>query len=234
MCDPPIAALTIKDLQADGSAMSGPDPAALPLPQRLALTYAPAATRAHALALMALDNRLAGIIRQGGEPVIAQIKLAWWRDRLGERPDAWPGGEPLLAALRSWPGGAATLVPLVDGWEGSLAEDLTVSAIEQFANGRAAGWAALAPAGSRQATLAVGRQWALADLARNLGQDAEAGAARRLAMAGKAAPARLPRAVRPLAVLRALTWRALERDSAELLDGAGALFVALRAGLTGR
>ena len=89
----------------------------LPLPQRLALTYARRDTRASTLALLALEQRLAAILRSGGEPTLAQIKLAWWRERLGEGPAKWPDGEPLLALLRDFPGGTAQLRPVVDGWE---------------------------------------------------------------------------------------------------------------------
>lgn len=210
------------------------DPASLPLAQRLALTYAPRGVRGPVLALLSLDNRLAAILRQGGEPMIAQIKLAWWRDRLGEDPAAWPAGEPLLEALRAWPGGPPGLVPLVDGWEALLAEDLTMSAIEQFARGRALAWQSLARPGSEAVAAAAAREWALADLARNLGTDEEASAARRLVQAGKPMRQPLPRNLRPLGVMLVLTRRALDRDSAELLDGAGALFAALRVGLTGR
>lgn len=214
--------------------MADPASSELPLADRLALSYAPAGRRAAAQALLLLDHRLAAILRQGGEPVIAQIKLAWWRDRLSESPVAWPTGEPLLAALRQWPADPATLVPLVNGWEALLGEELTMSAIEDFAQGRALAWAALAPAGQGRAVAAVAREWALADLALNLGNEAEAGAARRLVLAGRQRGGRLPRAVRPLAVLHALSRRALERGSGELLDGPMAGLIALRIGLTGR
>lgn len=214
--------------------MSLLDPSSLPLAQRLALTYAPRGVRGAVLSLLALDNRLAAILRQGGEPVIAQIKLAWWRDRLGEDPAAWPTGEPLLETLRDWPGGAQGLVPLVDGWEALLAEDLTMAAIEQFAQGRALAWQSLAPPACEAVAAAAAREWALADLARNLGTEEEAAAARRLVQASKPVRQRLPRNLRPLGVMLVLTRRALDRDSGELLDGAGALFAALRVGLTGR
>jgi phytoene synthase len=216
--------------------MTQPDPLAdmLNLAQRLALSYAPARGRAGVLGLLALDNRLATILRAGGEPVMAQIKLAWWRDRLRENPQAWSAGEPLLQALRHWPADPAQLVPLVDGWEALLAEDLTMAAIEEFAQGRAAAWAALAGQGHQAAVQAAARSWALADLALNLGKGDEAAAARRLALASKAAPTRLPRRVRPLAVLAALTRRALIRDSGDLLDGPMAGLIALRIGLFGR
>jgi phytoene synthase len=206
----------------------------LPLAQRLALSYAPAKARAGVLALLLLDQRLAAVLRQGGEPVIMQIKLAWWRARLGEAADAWPTGEPVLAALRHWPADHAQLLPLVNGWEALLAEDLTMAGIEEFAQGRALAWSALVPAGQRATVTAAARAWALGDLALNLGQGDEAEAARRLALAGKGRTVRLPRTVRPLAVLGALTRRTLERGHGELLDGPLAGLIALRIGLTGR
>ncbi len=216
-----------------GGQMTTLDPRDLPLVQRLALSYAPVATRNPALALLTLDHRLSTILRQGGEPVIAQIKLAWWRERLGENPDRWPTGEPLLQALRTWPVGPLSLVPLVDGWEALLADELTMAGIEEFAAGRALAWQALAPQGAAALAGQAAREWALADLALHLGE-AEAGAARRLAMEGKPTDARLPRALRPLAVLRGLARRALEHGSGDLLDGPGAGLVALRIGLFGR
>ncbi|MFC3099506.1 hypothetical protein [Altererythrobacter lauratis] len=211
------------------------DLSALPLGLRLALAYASSSsTREAMLTLLLLDQRLAAILRQGGEPVIAQIKLAWWRDQLGEAPSHWPAGEPLLERLRAWPADPSRLVPLVDGWEALLAEDLTLSAMEQFAAGRAAAWTALGTADEAGAIGRAARDWALADLALHLGQDGEAEAARRWVLADRAHPLRLGRGMRPLAVLRALSRRALERGAAELIDGPGALLVALRSGLTGR
>jgi len=46
---------------------------------RLALAYAPQSTRLPLLALLALDMRLAGIVRNSREPMLAQLRLAWWR-----------------------------------------------------------------------------------------------------------------------------------------------------------
>lgn len=216
--------------------MSQPEPLshALTLAQRLALSYAPARSRDGVLALLMLDNRLATILRQGSEPIIAQIKMAWWRDRIRENPDAWPLGEVVLQALRKWPADPALLLPLANGWEALLAEDLTIAGIEEFAQGRAAAWAALVPDRHKAAVSATARCWALSDLALNLGEGDEATAARRLALAASGAPARLPRDVRPLAVLGALTHRALFRSSGDLLDGPAAGLIALRIGLFGR
>ena len=90
----------------------------LPPARRLALAYAPAAARLPLLAFLALDVRLAGIVRNSHEPMLAQLRLAWWREQLQRDGGAWPEGEPLLAALRSWDGRHDALVPLVDAWEG--------------------------------------------------------------------------------------------------------------------
>ncbi|MXO72232.1 hypothetical protein [Alteraurantiacibacter buctensis] len=210
---------------------------ALPLPQRLALSYAPRGARTLVGALWLLDRRLAGILQAQGEVMIAQIKLAWWRDRLGEDPALWPAGEPLLGLLRNGEVAPRDFVPLVDGWEALLAEDLTAAGVDEFAAGRAAAWRALALAfGAPQAADAAAqaaRETSYFDLAMHLGTEAEAAAARQLALACKWQKPNLPRALRPLAVIHALSARALRRGSAEL-GGAGAGLLALRTGLLGR
>jgi len=83
----------------------------LPPPQRLALAYAPARARPATLALLALDARLAAILRGRREPLAAQLRLAWWREMFARPPSDWPAGEPLLEALRGWrdPSGLAAL-----------------------------------------------------------------------------------------------------------------------------
>ena len=202
----------------------------LPLAQRLALSYAPRASRGPVLALLALDQRLAAILRNGGEPALAQIKLAWWRERLGESPARWPQGEPLLALLREFPGGPGVLAGVVDGWEMLLGDRLDTPEIAQFGDGRAAGWIALGGDGAG----VVARKWALADLLLNLPAGDEAETVR-AALAGEPQRgATLPRDLRPLVVLNALAARAIRRGAAELLDSPGALVTAMRVGLLGR
>ena len=202
----------------------------LPLPARLALSYAPARSREAVLTLLLLDRRLADIVARRGEPAIAQLKLAWWRDRLGGDPADWPEGEPLLARLREWPGEPRSLVPLVNGWERLLGERLDAAALEEYAHGRAAGWLAIAP---DDGVAATARQWALADLAMHMepGEERDGVEAH---LRGISVKPGLPRAVRPLVVLHALTMRALARGSGDLLDGPGAALLALRTGLLGR
>lgn len=201
-----------------------------PLPQ-LALAHAPANRRADVLALLALDMRLAGVLRQASEPLIRQVKLAWWRDVLRKDPADWPEGEPLLALIRAGSLDPAALAELVDGWEILLAEELDQRALDQFAAGRAAGWQSLAGE-DRQPAGAAARQYALADLALNLANSEEAELARRAALADPAPV--LPRSLRPLALLNGLTRRALVKGAASPMEGPGAAFAALRLGLLGR
>lgn len=206
----------------------------LPPPQRLALSYAPAPAHSATLALLALDARLASLVRKRGEPVLAQVRLAWWRDTLGAGPDAWPEGEPVLALLRHW-GGAAALVPLVNGWEALLGEKLDARGIGEFAGGRAEGFAQLARelGCDPMPAAAAGRLWALGDLAAHLSEPAERAAAIRLAHGLEPAPA-LPRPLRPLGVLAGLARRSLVRGGGPLLDGPRAALTAVRLGIRGR
>ena len=208
--------------------------AELPAPQRLALSYAPARARPPTLALLALDARLAAILRGRREPLAAQLRLAWWRELFAKSAAEWPGGEPLLEALQSWrdPSG---LSALADGWEALLADELTPSIIDEFVAGRTEGFVCLARepdiVDDRNVELAA-RIWALADLAANLSDDTERALVVERAK-GLAVP-RLTDTLRPLAVLSGLGRAALEKGGAPLLSGPGSALLALRIGLTGR
>jgi 15-cis-phytoene synthase len=185
--------------------------------------------------VLALDVRLAQILRGRREPLGAQLRLAWWREML-ERPQAqWPAGEPLLDSLRAWRDPAALAV-LPSGWEALLAEELTAEAIAEFTDARGRAFAALArelDVDASEDAAAAGRIWALADLAANL----SAGGERQLAVdhgRSLGAPPRLARALRPLAVLAALGAATLARGGGDLLQGPRRALLALRTGLTGR
>lgn len=74
-------------------------------------------------ALWALAERLTKLLRDAREPMIGQIKLAWWRDMmamLASDPAMLPKGEPLLAELQAAWGGQSGLDALVDAAEAML------------------------------------------------------------------------------------------------------------------
>lgn len=215
--------------------MSGLSVTELPLPQRLALSYAPVRARPATHAFLALDARLAGILRARREPLTAQLRLAWWRDILGQTVNAWPAGEPLLAELSGWRDPSA-LAALPEAWESLLAEELTPAAIAEFVAGRASGFAALARqlgAADDGAASDAAEIWALADLAEHLGDGAERALVVECGRA-KGAPPRLPASLRALAVLAGLGAAALDRGGGTLLAGPRSALLALRIGLSGR
>ena len=210
----------------------------------LAMAYAPRDARPVFEDLFALDRRLADAVRQASEPIIAQMKLAWWRDRFAQDPGDWPRGEPLLARLTQWQadGGAnlSQLGALVDGWEQiAAADELTPDVALAFAEQRARSWAVAASVLgiAELGTLDMaGMRWALADLAQHCASDAERALVREVARdcghAGGQRPA-LPRRLRPFAILAVLGGRALQRQR-PMLSGGGDFLAAVRAGMLGR
>lgn len=229
-----MAALDRLNTAADGRGMTQDLLAELPPAQRLALAYAPKAARSATLALLALDARLGAVLRRQGEPVLAQMRFAWWRDTLRKGKTEWLGGDAVLALLGEWRDPAA-LVPLVDGWEGLLAERLDAGIVSGFAGGRGLAFAQLAaelgaePAGVE----ACAGWWALGDLAANVGDPAERATV--IGMAAALPPCRtLPRKLRPLAVLAGLGRRSLARGGTALLDRPRTVLLAARLGIVGR
>lgn len=211
----------------------------LPVLQRFALAYAPASARLPTLALLALDTRLAGILRGASEPMLARLRLAWWREQLATDMARWPEGEPLLDALRSWQGEHAALVGLVEGWEHLTGQaPLPASALENLAEARGHAFAALAHRlglpGDADAALRSGRNWALADLAARLSHADEQGAARELLQVQDWRRARLSRGMRPLAVLHGLAARGARQGRALVHPSPADFAAALRLGLLGR
>ena len=203
---------------------------------RLAVGIALPGDRPLFAALLSLDERLSAVARLTQEPVFAQMRLAWWRDELA-RPAAESARDPLLTSLRHEFGpDASGLVALVDGWEARLVGDRDAAArVTDFANGRGAafalmahrlGWSAVSGDACR-----AGELWALASMAS--GELRDASLAAPLA-AGKPKAPRLPRRLRPMALLAALSARALRRGGAELLGDRLSPLAALRIALTGR
>lgn len=209
----------------------------LPAERRLALAYAPSPVRADTLAVFLLDLRLSRLVAQRREPLLTQMRLAWWRDRLHEEAAGFHHDEPVLALLAQWGKAKAGLSTLVDGWEVLLNDPpLSDSAIVAFADGRARAFALLASqigagnsAAEAQRTM---YNWALADLAVRTSDPDEVVRVRALAMSCDWRRATLPSALRPLAVLHGLAAR--KRGSGALLDGFSDGLAAMRLGLLGR
>ncbi|MBN8814925.1 MAG: squalene/phytoene synthase family protein [Sphingomonas sp.] len=158
-------------------------------PERaLAMSYAPADRRAGLRALFALDAALGQVLRTTREPMVGQMRLAWWREALAKLDTAPPPAEPVLEAL------AADVLPLGltgealatmnDGWE-LLLGPVDQHAIDEYGRLRGAVLFEVAGAvlGSVDDPLAeAGRGWALADLAAHLSDPVLAGIARDAAL----------------------------------------------------
>lgn len=168
--------------------------------RRMALGYAPRRFRALFAGFYALDARLGGIVLAAREPMLAQLKLAWWREQLAKEPAQRPRGEPLLGALDCWEGHGQDLSVLADGWEWMLADDPRQGdAVAGFAQARADGCAVLARAvgSDEQEAARAGYNWALADLAGLMGPGPGLKAA---GAASNWSKPQLDRALRPLLI----------------------------------
>lgn len=202
--------------------------------ERVALAYAPRALRPGYEGLFLLDAQLRRSVIGAREPMLAQIKLAWWREALASL-EARAAAHPVLLHLAHLPGGgAAAMVPLVDGWEELGAGQRGFAAgVDAAARGRGESLARLAGLPHADPpVLRAARCWTMAELARFAPDRAQAdaliGAARALP------PAHLPRVLRPLAVLHGLARRATLRGGAELLGDRLSPLAALRLGIFGR
>ncbi len=93
-------------------------------PANLAVAYTPVAFRSAFTLLLQLDMRFADIVRKAREPMIAQIKLAWWRDAFAAEAALRPKGEPLLQSLGACGDviSLSALQDLVSAWELLLGE----------------------------------------------------------------------------------------------------------------
>lgn len=86
--------------------------------------------------LWALDARLAHLVTATTEPMIGQIRIAWWNEALNDRSGIQGKGEPLVDEMR-----AANMLPppglaqWLDGWE-ALIGDID---LEAYALGRGRG-----------------------------------------------------------------------------------------------
>jgi phytoene synthase len=184
--------------------------------RRLALAYAPARSRAALEALWRLDVTLGAVLARGREPMVARIRLAWWREALERLDTAPPPPEPVLQALAAdvLPAGisGAALAAMEEGWSVLLSDGpLDAEALQSYAKARG-GLLFRHSArllGAANDVESAGARWALVDLARHSTRPAEAAAALMAAAGIERAPA-WPRALRPLAMLSLLARRDVE------------------------
>lgn len=208
----------------------------LPPPQRVALAHAPVRMRAAWHAVIQFDLTLAGVVAQAREPVLRQLRLAWWRDALLSAADQ---RDPVLAELALHLPGHAELFRLaVDGWEELSAPDrLSDAALMRYAEGRASSFTAignLVGGGDPNAIRRAGIIWALGDFAAHASDPVERDVAQRCAADYLRTPIRLARAMRPLAILSALSRHALLNGAGGLLADRKAALLAMRVGIFGR
>ncbi|MDG6078206.1 hypothetical protein E3U23_03260 [Erythrobacter litoralis] len=203
---------------------------------KLAVTLAPVGLRETFAAAFALDHRLSRIATNAKEPMLAQIRLAWWRDRLGEDVEARPRGDIVLDAIgRSWRGEESCLRDLVDGWEQAIGEAPGSPAAEALGSGRASTFASLSRlAGFTDAQRDAafhGHVWGQATVA--LVSEARPQIAAEYVRKRNSLPV-LPRALRPIALIGQLSARALKRGGKPLLGDRLSPLVAARIAAVGR
>lgn len=212
----------------------------------LALTYVPAERRPALAALWQLDAALGAVLAGGREPLISQIKLAWWRDSLAKLDEAPAPAEPVLQDVarhvlpRSIKG--SQLARMEEGWAILLRDEaLTTSDLENYSGSRGAllfrHSAQLLGIQMNLKVKRAGEGWALADLARHSnkvdGQAALEAARERLA--GVDAQ-RWPKQLRPLGMLAMLARRDADRglDRIEPQGSPARMMRMLRHRFTGR
>lgn len=205
----------------------------------VALAYATGRDRPLLASFLGFDHALARALAVASEPIVGQLRLAWWRDALIAEPAVRSQGNPQLTELSAHFGRhLGHLVSMVDGWEALLlAEPLDVVAIEAFATGRAEGWQVIANAlgceDDGTAVYQAGRLWALADLASKLDDPGERDLVLGYANDLGTGLARFSRRLRPLAVLAVLSQRSIKERGTALMSGRRSALTALRVGLFG-
>lgn len=205
----------------------------------LALVHTPVSVRERLRTAFALDRRLAKIVAGTTEPMLGQMRLAWWRDMLGAESAERPLGDQVLDTISMhWRDDAECLMELVNAWEQMLgAPPLSQDAIQEFGRGRGGIFvASLNSAGDHLQhgeAFRAGQRWALTDAALNIGNDQERGAFKRVAK-GVPATGTLRAPYKGLAILNALAMRSLDKGHQSLMQGRGAALTAWKAAIAGR
>lgn len=209
----------------------------LPPEAELALAWSGPKVRGPLSIALQFDRRLARIVGRTHEPMLGQMRLAWWREALGKPVSARPRGDVVLDGLgHHWEGREAALLPMVDAWEVLVtAQSLGRAEADAFGAGRGSFFAGLSGIADDPALTdrlsAAGRRWALADAAAGVSDAAERAMLVESGRAVGKVGARIPAGLRGIAVLEALAIRALARGGRPLIEGRGASLAALRAAI---
>jgi 15-cis-phytoene synthase len=190
-----------------------PEQIQLSADQQLCLAYARAETRNLLTALFRVDATLRRVALGAREPMMARIKLAWWREQGVERGAGDLGRE--IESLNSATDQSLPLLcQIAEGWDAFLAADgNTDAALSNYASGRGGGLfelgaAALGTVFTPELERA-GKGWALTDLAFALKDHALAPPC--LTLARATFLPRLPRGPLPLTILALLAMSDVER-----------------------
>ncbi|MCK0128332.1 hypothetical protein [Erythrobacter sp. F6033] len=206
----------------------------LPAEHRIAIAYTPEKVRGPLTTYLNFDQRLARIVAGTTEPMLGQMRLAWWRDMLMKPIDDRPKGDVVLDAIGcDWSGDETSLIKLVDAWEVLVvAEKLDLKAAKEFGAGRSAPFLDLAD--TENLVPAIGAVWAIADAASQVSDDVERAVLIEVGLDFAKTERSYPSALRGIAVLDALASRALKKGGRPLMEGRGASLTAFRAALFGR
>ena len=209
--------------------------------RRLALAYVPVARRGAVEALWRLDVALGAVVAKAGDPMVACIRLAWWREALERLDRERAPAEPVLEAIADHvlPAGVsgAELAEMEEAWSLLLdAEPPGAEALGTYAaarGGRLFRSAARVLGGDAPGLESAGERWALVDLARH---SAEPGERRAALDAGRSrqGPQRWPAPLRPLGMLAVLAERDATGGALERQGSPARMLRMLRHRLTGR
>ena len=213
--------------------------------KKLAFAYLSGRHRPAVEALFAIDGAMGDVVRSTSEPMVGQIRLAWWRERL-EELDAGLGApaEPRLQAvekeLASRGMKGSDLAGLERGWVRLFDQfpwEIGTSEAIWFRGRLLFAMAAQVIAKTDDAIEGAGGLWALVDAARHCSDEAS----RRMLLhqartfARGLGGVRVPPALRPLSMLAVLATRDVTRGEPFEPEGTpGRAAAMLRHRLSGR
>jgi phytoene synthase len=132
----------------------------------LAALYAPAEVRSALIALFGIDAELGAVVAGTTEPMIGEIRLAWWREALEGLDSGTVPAQPLLqlvaAELLPRGVGGAALAGLEDRWLGMIGNS-EVPAAHVEGGGMLFGLAARLLGGDEALGRQLGEAWVTGD-----------------------------------------------------------------------